>query len=157
MNDSIVCGFISRHALALVRGKLYSRHRSLTPSEVEELVPYRKAIITELRARVVPLQTRQDAPGIDSDPWRHARPGIKRMEDAGAILGRWKRNGLTPQISWGPPVLVMNASTGRVMTIPSRLRPEILALLTGHDSRPLLESTKQSHYLTHGLDPGGAA
>ena len=126
MNDSIVCQFIARHALALVRGKLYSRHHSLTPREVAELLPDREAIITELRARVVPLQLRQKAPGIDSDPWRHATPGIERMHDAEAILGHWKRNGLKPQVSWGPPLTVIHAPTGQTLAVPSYIRLEVL-------------------------------
>lgn len=144
MNDSIVCQFIKRHALALVGGKLYSRHRSLRPREVEELVPYREAIIAELKARVVPLESRQKAPRIDSDPWRHARPGLERMEGAEAILGCWRREGIDPQVSWGPPIRVIHAPTGQTLEVPSYIRPEVLYLLRAPDtpqsSRPLAPS-----------------
>lgn len=128
MNADHIARLVARYRIELRDGQLGSVE-DLTPEAVEEIRPHREAIMEFLTPPLVALQPAPQAPVEDADPWRHATPGVERMEDAQTVLRRWKRNGLSPEVSWGPPIQVMDPPTGKTLKVPSYILPEILFLL----------------------------
>lgn len=97
---------IAKHGLHLQAGKLVSE-RPLTPAEVDEIRPFREAIVKALMPqieRLVPMEPDTLAERI--------RPAQNRMRAAQDWLRTCRAEG------WEP------------LGCPSRLKPEVLALMT---------------------------